>query len=67
MYDLTFYLKKYECTLMSLFYLELIDHTLIFLFIKKFMLHTSLAYMQLKQASPTEKAMPFCSIRFSVL
>ena len=34
MYDITFYLEKYECTLMSLFYLEIIDHTLLFSFIK---------------------------------
>ena len=54
MYDLPFYLKRYECTLMSLFYLEIIHHTWIFLFIKKWMLHTSLAYMQLNQASPTD-------------
>ena len=38
---------------MYLFYPEIIDHTLIFLFIKKWMLHSSLAYMQLNQISPT--------------
>ena len=47
MYDLTFYLKKYECTLMSLFYLEIIDDTLLFLFMKKRMLDSLLAYIQL--------------------
>ena len=53
MHDLTFYSKKYKCPLMSLFYLEIIDPTSIFLFIKKWMLHSSLAYMQLKETSPT--------------
>ena len=54
MHDLTFYSKKYKCPLMSLFYLEIIDPTSIFLFIKKWMLHSSLAYMQLKETSPTD-------------
>ena len=57
MYDSTFYSKKYKCPLMSLFYLEIIDHTLLFLSIKKWMLHSSLAYMQLHQTSPTDKCM----------
>jgi hypothetical protein len=54
MYDSTFYSKKYKCPLMSLFYLEIIDHTLLFLFIKKYMLYSSLAYMQLNEKSPTD-------------
>ena len=52
MYDSTFYSKKYKCPLMFLFYLEIIDPTFIYFLWKKWMLHSSLAYMQLNQISP---------------
>ena len=67
MYDSTFYSKKYKCPLMFLFYLEIIDPTFIYFLLKKWMLHSSLAYMQLNQISPTVNGPWFLYTSISIL